>query len=205
MRNLLTACTALLVIMGAVSVNLWRELRSERQRVVDLHDQLAQARAAATVPKPLPVPKPVVEAPTAPPVAEQTPAPLPAPPVAQSAETATARVAAWSTRFAGTPQALTPEQLQALNAAAIAELARETEESLAIDSRAAPMDALARARLNQETVTRQHDTNLRILERMASQLTAEQSSILRTMIEAWARPRLAAARAELERVATSRD
>jgi hypothetical protein len=117
--------------------------------------------------------------------------------------TATARVRAWSGRFTQLGQSLSLTQLQALNATAIAELRRETEESFDIDSRTSPMDAVARARLNEETVTRQHATNLRILEKISPQLNAEQVTILRTMFEAWIAPRLAAARAERERLEKS--
>lgn len=115
--------------------------------------------------------------------------------------TATARVRLWSNSLMQRGQALSPVQLQALNTVAMAELRRETEESLDIDSRTGPMDALARARLNEETVTRQHATNLRILEKMAPQLNTEQTNMLRTMFEGWIAPRLAAAKAERERLA----
>lgn len=116
----------------------------------------------------------------------------------QSDVTATARVRAWSTVLS-----LTPEQLRALNETAMAELRVETEESLEIDSRTGPLDARAAAQLKVETLNRQHATNLRILEKMTPQLNADQATMMRTMFEAWIRPRLLAAQAEQERAAQS--
>jgi hypothetical protein len=121
----------------------------------------------------------------------------------QSDRTAAARVTAWSGRLTALRQALSPDQLRALNAVTATELRRETEESLEIDSKAGAMDALSRARLNEQSVIRQHATNLRILEKIAPQLNAEQTGILRGMFEAWVAPRLAVARADLERLTKS--
>ena len=118
----------------------------------------------------------------------------------QSDVTATARVRAWSTVLN-----LSPEQLQALSETAMAELRRETEESLEIDSRSGSMDAQAAAQLKVETLNRQHDTNLRILEKMTPHMSQEQSERMRLMFEAWVQPRLAAARAEQEQAAFPRN
>lgn len=178
----------------------------------------ALARSAPAVTAQVPQPQPV--APVAPPAPAPPRAPSVPPPVVsasvplplttgsfeerraqalmQSDGTAMARVRAWSTVLN-----LTPEQLQALNEAAMAELRVETEESLAIDSTAGPMDAQAAVQLKIETLNRQHATNLRILEKMTPQMTLEQSNMMRTMFEGWIRPRLAAARAEQEMVANS--
>lgn len=93
MRNLLTVGAALLVILGVVSGNLWRELRSARQTNVELQDQLNHAsvpvvqsavvQAAPLLveapPLPPPVPPPAVELPLAPPPPPPPPAPSPAP------------------------------------------------------------------------------------------------------------------------------
>lgn len=240
MRNLLMASLALVVMLGIVSANLWRELRSDRQLIADLQDNLAQAKASAAEPAQAQALQPTIEAETAsavaapppepqsvPPAAQLAPAPAPAPAPSvvlasvrripttaseearradafmQSDQTATARVLAWSNQLTLAGQTLTTEQLQALNAAATAELRRETEESLEIDSRAGPMNAEAVARLKEETINRQHDTNLRILAEVAPQLTAGQGNALRELFEAWVTPRLAVARAERERAAAS--
>jgi hypothetical protein len=53
MKNLFHVFTALLVISGIVSVNLWRDLRTERQTNAALERQLAQPRSIAlTAPAP---------------------------------------------------------------------------------------------------------------------------------------------------------
>ncbi len=46
MRNLLPVCAGLLVISGIVSVNLWRELRADRQLIAELRAQVAQSNNA---------------------------------------------------------------------------------------------------------------------------------------------------------------
>lgn len=228
MRNLLTVCAALVVMLGIVSGNLWYELRSARQQVVDLEGQLAEAKRSVV--QPAPVQPLTVEAPSAPPAAVQPPEPPPPPPpaarpavvfvparperpvglptlnvplagttdeerrveaLAQSDRTATARVAAWNTALG-----LTPQQMQALNAITMAELRRETEDSLQITSNAGPMDARSAARLKVETVTRQHQTLLRILEKATPELTPEQSTRMGTMFEGWLRNNMARAQAE---------
>jgi hypothetical protein len=82
MRNLLTVCAALLVILGIVSGNLWNELRSARQQIVDLQDQLDQARIPVVQSAPVPAPPLPIEAPPIPAVAVQLPQSLPPPPPA---------------------------------------------------------------------------------------------------------------------------
>lgn len=244
MRNLLVISAALVVVLGIVSANLWRELRADRELIVDLQEQLAAAElsaaeaerarasqaaiaaqmaaaaarpaAAAVAPVPPPPPTPVM-APVITTGLPATPVVVPSvrmPPtsgsyeerrasmLAQAEQTATSRVLAWRDRLALNGQTLSSEQLQALNTAAVAELKRETEESIEIDSRTGPVDPQTLARLREETITRQHETNLRILERMNPHLSVEQSNALRTMFEAWVGPRLAAARAASERLAT---
>lgn len=236
MRNLLTACAALVVVLGLVSGNLWRELRSARQSNADLQNQLDQARIPVVQSAPVQPPPPPIEAPSVTPAVAQLPeivappppsapppatvfVPVPVPAVvperplglptltiplaegtteeqrieafAQSDRTAAARVTAWNSALN-----LTPEQLQVLNATATEELRRETEDSLRIMSGAAPMDSRSAARLKVETVTRQHETLLRIQERMTSQLTPEQSARLGNMFASWLRTNMARARAE---------
>jgi len=234
--------------MSVVSGNLWRELRSARQSIVYLQEQLNEAKVAVVQPVQVYTPQlprieapavsapppPAVEAPAAPIVITRVPDPrllmiplpvpgapaTPAPVVTasvrtpliggsaeerranaliQSDGTAMARVQAWNTRLR-----LSAEQLQALNTVAMAELRVETEESLDIDSRIlGVMDAAETARLNEETIQRQHATNLRILEKMTPQMTPEQSDSMRVMFEAWVAPRLAAASAAREAAARS--
>lgn len=111
--------------------------------------------------------------------------------LAQSDRTATSRVVAWNSALG-----LTPEQLQSLNAITTAELRRETEDSLQITSTAGPMDAQRSAQLKVDTVTRQHETLLRIHEKIAPELTPEQSTRMSTMFASWLRTNMARARAE---------
>jgi hypothetical protein len=231
MRNLLSVCAALVVMLGILSGNLWYELRSARQLVVDLQVELAQAKIPVVQAAPVVELAPLrVEAPPAAPVAVQPPesspppapraevvfVPLPARPerplglptltaplagntdeerrveaLAQSDRTATSRVVAWNSALG-----LTPEQLQSLNAITTAELRRETEDSLQITSTAGPMDAQRSAQLKVDTVTRQHETLLRIHEKIAPELTPEQSTRMSTMFASWLRTNMARARAE---------
>jgi hypothetical protein len=119
----------------------------------------------------------------------------------QSDQTASERVLAWSQRIALQGVTLTAPQLQALNAATRTELRRETEESLYIDNRTGPMDADAAAQLREETINRQNETNLRILDAATPQLTADVVNALRSLFEAGHAQRLATARADRERIA----
>jgi hypothetical protein len=254
MRNLLTACAALLVILGIVSGNLWNELRSARQQILALKDQLAQAKitvvqsAPAQAP-PIQTPPTTIAAPPAPSVAaqlpESRPLPPPAPPLAptdrpaprtvlvpvpvraperplglptltaplvgsndeerrvealaQSDRTAAARVRAWSTVLN-----LTPEQLQVLNTTTMAELRRETEDSLRVTSTAGPMDPVSAAQLKVDTVNRQYGTLTRIADTMTPQLAPEQSTRMRTMFASWLTSNMARARAEEQAVLSGR-
>ncbi len=228
MRNLLTVCAALVVILGIASGNLWHELRSARQQIVDLQEQLAQAKIPVVQSAPVPAPPPTIEAAPVPPVAVQLPEAPPPPPaprplpvivpaperplalptlnrplvgstaeerrveaLAQSDRTATARVTQWSTVLN-----LTPEQLQVLNATTTAELRRETEDSLQIASRIGPTDPVSTARIKVDTVNRQYETLTRIVDKMAPQLTPEQSTRMRTMFASWLTSNMARARAE---------
>ncbi len=223
MKNLLAACV---VLLGIVSGNLWYNLRSARQQIAALQEQLGQAEPAVARSEQVQAPPPPIPAPAAPPVAVQLSEPQPfrpaarpasASPVAlpslnrpltastvegrreealiQSDKTATARVNLWNTTFN-----FTPEQLEALNAAAKAELRRETEESLQIDSSTGPMDAQTAARIKVESVTRKYDTLVRIHERMTPQLTPEQSTNMRAMFDRWLRNNMARARAEQQAI-----
>ena len=85
MRNLVTICVALVVMLGIVSGNLWHELRSARQQIIDLEGDLAQAKIPVVQPAPVQPPPPItVEAPPAPPpppAVPQPPTPLPTPPM----------------------------------------------------------------------------------------------------------------------------
>jgi hypothetical protein len=86
MQKLLPVCATLVVILGIVSGTLWVDLRSARQQIVDLQDQLNQAKIpvvqAAPVPPPPVPPPPTIQAPPAPPVAVQPPESRPPPPPA---------------------------------------------------------------------------------------------------------------------------
>lgn len=121
---------------------------------------------------------------------------------AQSDSVASGRVLQWRDRLAQAGQTLTADQVVALNAAAIKELRRETEESLTVDSSAGPLDAATVARLREETINRQNETNMRILAAAAPQLTSDIVTALRTQFETGHAARLAAARADRERAAS---
>jgi hypothetical protein len=235
MRKLLALCAAVIVILGIVSVNLWRELRAERLLIAELKSQNAQGLAPGPPPAPVQaLPQPAPDAGVAPvvsvPVEEARPLPtavqpalIPAPPpvrmnpptaaqtealrtnaLLQSDLAATTRVLAWKDRLAIAGQTLSTEQLQALNAAAIAEGRRETEESLAMGSTSPPQDQEGSFRLREENLNRSHETNLRILRVMSSQLTQDQAKALRTQFETGHATRLAAVRAEREASRMSR-
>jgi hypothetical protein len=241
MRNLLTVCAALLVILGVVSGNLWNELRSARQQIVALQDQLATAAIPVVQSAPVQAVPLTIEVPPLPTaavqLAESPPIPPPAqlpPPVrvfvpvtaperplglptltqplvgtndeerrvealAQSDRAAASRVASWNTALN-----LAPEQLQVLNATTTAELRRETEDSLQITSSTGSMDALRVAQLKVETVNRQYETLTRIADKMASELTPEQSTRMRNMFASWHTNNLARARAEEQAVLDGR-
>jgi len=119
----------------------------------------------------------------------------------QSDQTATSRVLAWKDRLAVAGLTLTTEQLQALDTAMRSELRRETGETLEIQARNVPLDPMAAARLREETINRQNETNLRVLRIAASQLTTQQAQALRDQFEAGHAARLASVHAEIERIA----
>jgi hypothetical protein len=241
MRNLLTVCAALLVILGVVSGNLWNELRSARQLIAELQDQVATAAIPVVQSAPVQALPLAIEAPPLPTAAVQLPESLPIPPpaqlpppvrvfvpvpaperplglptltqplvgtndeerrveaLAQSDRAAASRVASWNTALN-----LAPEQLQVLNATTTAELRRETEDSLQITSSTGSMDALRVAQLKVETVNRQYETLTRIADKMAPELTPEQSTRMRNMFASWHTNNLARARAEEQAVLDGR-
>lgn len=222
MRNFLTLCGAgLVVILGIVSGNLWKELRTARLQIVALQDQLAQAKIPVVQLAPVPAPTPTPEAPPMPTAQPANPPPLAAlrrapaserpvgvptltaplvgrddeerrvEALAQSDRTATARVTAWNTALN-----FTPEQMQALNEITTAELRRETEDSLRLNGSNGPMDAVSTARLKVETVNRQYETLTRIAEKVAPHLTPEQHKSMTAMFDRWLTNNMARARAE---------
>jgi hypothetical protein len=111
--------------------------------------------------------------------------------LAKSDRIATAAVAAWNSGLR-----LSPDQMQALNAITVAELRRETEDSLEIMSGTGSMDLVSASRLRVENVTRQHETLLRILEKATPQLTPEQSNMMSSMFADWFEVRMGRIRVE---------
>jgi hypothetical protein len=228
MRTSESISWALVVGSIIVSAVLWRELREERQLVADMREQLDQVKppvqepsqtshlpiAATPVPAvAAPTPEPVPVAPAVPrapppaiPVAPVPPNPNPgvvsesqrARVLAQSDANATGLALIWRDRLnvAGLP--LTPEQLQALNAAAIAERRRETLENLELENTARPTDMESVFRLREEALDRSHDHNLRILRVVTPQLSDEQARALRSQFDAGHAGRIKALRAERE-------
>lgn len=161
-------------------------------------------------PLPLPVPLPVIV--TAPPPERPLGLPTLTRPLAgnnaeerrldalaQSDRAAAARVAQWSTVLN-----LTPDQMQALNATTVAELRRETEDSLQLARGPVPTDAVSAARVKVETVNRQYETLVRIVDKMSPQLTPEQSTRMRVMFENWLTSNMGRARAEETRALSGR-
>lgn len=228
MGRLVGISVALAIALGIVAGNLWLELRAARQEITELRAQVTQpAEPAPPGQAPLVVSPAairempevavlpastagnIVTEPVPPPVAPQVQQPVmrSAPVITeavrtnallQADQTATARVLAWKDRLAIAGYNLTTEQLQALNKVATAELRRETEESLEMASNPQPGDMESSLRLREETVNRQHGTNMRILAAMSSQLTAEQSKALRTQFETGHAARLAALRSDAD-------
>lgn len=217
MRKLLTACVALIVTLGVVCGNFWHKMQSAREQIVDLQRQLDEAKISNARLKLVQSSEPTIQTPAAP---VGVPAPNSAAPVAAAAlpqpvsneqvrrtgalmrseRTATARALAWSNVLN-----LTPEQSQELKTIAMAELRREAEESLDIESRngGAPIDARTSARLKMEAVNRQQQTLTRIHELMKPQLTPEQSNKMGSLFEAWLERDRVRARAEQEQAAKS--
>jgi len=230
-RNLLVVCAGLVVALGVMCGSLWRQLRADQQLIADVRAEMEQmaraktpgpeaapARAAqpaaaaaalaavqAAQPKPvatvaLPESVVVLAAQTLGKPSEET---RRAAAMADSDQTATARVLAWRDRLAIAGVTLTTAQLQALNTAALTEMRRETEDSLAMDSPSGPMDAETVVRQREETINRQNDTNMRILQDITPQLSAEQAKALRDQFEAGDAARRAAARADREALTNS--
>jgi hypothetical protein len=228
MKNLLAVSAALIVCLCVVSGLLWRDLRASRLLVADMRGQLAQQPAQGPALPPEPSQEPLLSTESKDPVGRVQGAPVtqPVPPavvvagpvnlsqaseettraaaMAASDQTATSRVMAWRDRLALAGQTLTTPQLQALNAAATSELRRETEESLQRMRTAGPTDLDTAARMKEEAINRQNETNLRILQMASSELTADQVGALRTQFESGHAARLAAARAEREAAGMSR-
>lgn len=222
MRNLTPVWVGSIAILGISSVILWSQLRSERQVTSDLRARVAQEEAS--YPEPALVQLPQTTSPpavnvqtTEPKAAVDAPKPESPPPFGisirpttnavpldiyqQSEITASTRVYAWANRLAAAGQSLSPAQVGALNAAAVAELRRETEESVALDRNAKPADAYTEAQTKLALIDRQHATNLRILDSVAPDLTAQQLAGLRTQFDSWYAGAQASARVELDRAA----
>ncbi|HWL61563.1 MAG TPA: hypothetical protein VNQ32_02085 [Steroidobacteraceae bacterium] len=234
MRRLVGISVALAIALGIVAGNLWLELREARSEIAGLRAHVAQPDPpalplqASLAPAPAAIreiPEAVVApASTAVTTAAEPVTPPPAPQVQQPVvrqapviteavrtnallqadQTATARVLAWKDRLAIAGYTLTTEQLQALNKVATAELRRETEESLELATTNQPVDVESLLRLREETLNRNHDTNMRILAAMSSHLTAEQSKALRTQFETGHATRLAGLRSDADQMRQQR-
>jgi hypothetical protein len=229
MRSLLAICAGLVVILGVVSGKLWTDLRTERQLVSHLREQMNQPKPAGTAPaQSLPgvdanpataVSAPVPDSRLVSAAVQPAPAPAPVvspmpanqnPPVinearraaamADSDQTATARVLRWKDRLEIDGQSLTTVQLQALNAAAIAQLRRETQQNLELESTARPTDLETVIRLREDQINRQNETNLRILRVVTPQLSEEQAKALRAQFDAGHAARMTSFRAEKEQI-----
>lgn len=228
MGRLVGISLALVIALGIVAGNLWLELRKAREELTELRAQVAQPAAPAQlvqaslapgsaeireIPEVAVAPVSasaavVAEAVPAPPAPQvQQPVMRPAPVITeavrtnamlQADQTAIARVLAWKDRLAIAGYSLTTEQLQALNKVATAELRRETEESLELAGNPQPTDIESLLRLREETLNRNHDTNMRILAGMSSHLTAEQSKALRTQFETGHATRMAGLRSDAD-------
>jgi sulfite reductase alpha subunit-like flavoprotein len=226
MRPSETVSWALVVGSVVISVVLWRELRAERQLVADMREQQDQVIApvqepaqtahlpiaATSVPAvAVPTPEPV---PVAPAVSRAPPPAIPVVPppidptsgvisesqravlIAQSDANATGLALIWRDRLevAGLP--MTTEQLQALNAAAIAERRLEALENLELQSAVRPTDMESVFRLREEALNRSHEHNLEILRVASPQLTDAQVRALRSQFDAGHEGRIKALQAE---------
>jgi len=72
---------------------------------------------------------------------------------------------------------------------------------VALGADAKPADAYTAARAKLALVDRQHATNLRILDSVTPDLTAQQLAALRTQFDSWYAGAQASARLELDRAA----
>lgn len=212
MRNLAPALVGIIIFLGIVSGTLWSRLNAERQLTADLETRIAQRETALPGPAaPLRQPPSAIEANPAPVPNIQPPEPRLAPEeriqvsgaYLQSDMTARARVQAWTARLSMEGKSLTPAQTEALNATAVAELRRETDETAALALHPHPTDAVSVAQARSDFVDRQNETNRRILEAITPKLTAQQLDGLRTQFDAWYAGAKASARVELERAAAN--
>jgi hypothetical protein len=193
MRRLLPVCVGLVVLLGIVSGVLWYQLRAERQFNSDLQAAMAREKTScpdtARNPAPqrmtegMPTAEAGVGAPGNPVVNVETPRITGN--YQQSDMTANARVNVWLVSLAAGGLELTRAQAQALRLVAVAELRRETDESAVLARRPKPTDAEGIARAEKDFIVRQNNTNLRILDAVAPQLSVQQLKGLRTQFEAW--------------------
>jgi hypothetical protein len=96
--------------------------------------------------------------------------------------------------------------LQALNAAAISENRRHTEQSFERAANASPpRDDEDVFRAREEELNRLNETNLRILQIVRPQLTEEQGKALRAQFDTGHATRMAAIQVERERAALIRE
>lgn len=232
MKNLMAVYGAAIVFLVVVTGYLWREVRADRQLIAELRSQRSPQPAASVEPAPVPLAQAAdarpaslakassvpVPAPAMAPAVAPTPPPAPATVVriagaeaslraaamADADQTATARVLAWRDRLAIAGQTLTTPQLQALDAAARAELRREAEDALERARNPQPMDAEGAFRQREENLNRQNDANLRILDAVSAQLNAEQARALRTQFESGHAARMASLKAERDAAALAR-
>lgn len=215
MRDLKPVWVGIVVFLGIVSGTLWSRLSAERQLTADLEARIAQGGRALPEPAPVQQPLIAIEASASVPSvqpSEPSPAFVAAEPTLdqrtqmnsaylQSDMTARARVQVWAGRLSMEGRALTPAQAEALNAAAVAELRRETDETAALALNPGPTDAVSAAQARSDFVDRQNETNRRILDAIAPKLTAQQLEGLRTQFDAWYAGAQASARVELDRAA----
>lgn len=222
MRKLLAICVGLVVFLGTTSGILWRDLQAARQLVSELQTQMTQARVSDQGSARPPPPQIASEETTTPVAPAKIPDPMPVTPLPpspmgpsasmrlaeldraetlrQADETATGKVLQWKDKLLLDGHTLTTEQLQALNAASIRETRRDAEESLAQRNPTEPiMDQEASFRSREENLIRANELNLRILQSVRSQLTAEQAQAIQSMFEAGHKTRMANLNAERER------
>ena len=209
MRNLTLVWVGISVFLGIVSVTLLIKLSAERQLTADLQARVAQGGTALPEPATVQQPLTAVEASAAPVSVIQPPEPkLAREERAQTSDvylqsdmTARARVQLWVGRLSMEGRALTPAQVEALNATAVAELRRETDETAAMALNPSPTDVVSLAQARLDFIDRQNETNRRILNVITPRLTAQQLDGLRTQFDAWYAGAKASARVELERAA----
>jgi hypothetical protein len=203
MKNLMAVYGAAIVFLVVVIGYLWREVRVDHELIAELQAQGIPQRSTSGEPTPVPAMQAADAAPAPASKASNVPGPPPpAPPqaavvriagaevslrdaaLADADQTATSRVLAWRNSLAIAGQTLTTPQLQALDAATRAELRREAEDSLERPrNTVAPTDAEGNFRLQEENLNRENDANMRILDAVTTQLSAEQIRALRAQFE----------------------